>query len=472
MTNDRMTNDESMPNSRCQMPNRKRAAREATQRTTGHAPFHSAIRHSPLIRHSSFVIRHCPAFLLALGLVAVSCRPVPSAEELRKNWPRFRGPDGTGVACAKNVPTSWNGKTGHGILWKTEVPLSSPNSPVVWGDKVFLSGATKEKREVYCFDAQSGKLLWQRPVRVSRREPPGLLEATGYAASTMATDGQRAFAIFATGELAAFDFAGNKVWARDLGQPENSYGYAASLALWHNLLLIQFDQGGQPEDGKSKLLALDTRTGRTAWQATNRPVPSSWATPIVVPTPKGDQVVTAANPWVIAYDAAKGTELWRAKVLGGDVVPSPTFGGGFVFAAQSGSQLVALRPDGSGDVTATKVAWEAVDGLPDVSSPLATGELVFVLTSDGLLTCYDLKKGKKVWDHEFDIPFAASPTLVGDRIYLTANKGVTFVIAAARQHKELARNELGEEVLASPAVLDGRLYVRGSKHLFCIAEKQ
>jgi len=397
----------------------------------------------------------------------------PSVEELRKNWPRFRGPDGTGVAYATRVPSSWNGKTGQGILWKTQVPLYAPNSPVVWGDKLFLSGATKQKRQVYCFDAGSGQLLWQKPVEGilgSDPDPPEVMEGTGFAASTMATDGERAFAMFANGDVACFDFSGKRVWARNLGKPQNSYGHATSLALWHNLLLIQYDQA-QVEDGKSKLLAVSTRSGKTVWQAARRPVPSSWATPIAIQTPQGDQIITAANPWVIAYEAAKGTELWRAKCLAGDVTPSPTFAGGLVFAGQSGSKLAAIRPDGSGDVTATHVLWGAEDGLPDIVSPLANGDSVLVLTSEGLLTCYDAKKGEKVWEHEYDMPFSSSPSLVGDRIYLTANKGITFIIAAGRQYKELGKNELGEEVLASPAILEGRIYMRGKRHLFCIGEK-
>jgi len=447
----------------------------------------------------------------------------PSVEEMRKQWPRFRGPDGTGVAYASNVPIAWDGKTGQGILWKTQVPLPGHSSPIVWGDKLFVTGATKEKREVYCLDANSGKLLWQAAVEGipgSSPEPPDMGKYTGSAASTMATDGERAFAIFANGDLAAFDFSGKRVWARSLGTPETNYGYATSLALWHNLLLIQIDQA-YPEDMKSKLMAVNTRTGRTVWQ-TKRAAPSSWATPIAIPTPQGDQIITEANPWVTAYDAATGTELWKAECLSGEVAPSPTFANGLVYVAMAGGKLCPIRPDGTGDVTATKIPWEAVENLPDTVSPLTNGELVFLVTAQGLATCYDAKKGDKLWEHEFGVSFDASPTLVGDRVYLPSREGITYIFAAARQFKEIGKPDLGiaspkakeadkasareddkgvkehkaakevkaakeakpaakgdkdeeantEEVKASPAFLDGRIYIRTTKRIFCIGAQR
>ncbi|MCX5683844.1 MAG: PQQ-binding-like beta-propeller repeat protein, partial [Planctomycetota bacterium] len=170
----------------------------------------------------------------------------PTAEEIAKQWPRFRGPGGAGVAAYKNIPSAWDGKTGEGILWKVALPLPGHNSPVVWGDRIFLSGATDKKREVYCIDAATGKFLWQKPVDTpegTAAEPPELLEDTGYCAPTLATDGRRVAAIFANADLACFDMAGKRLWARNFGVLKNSYGHATSLDMYHGRVMLQLDQG-------------------------------------------------------------------------------------------------------------------------------------------------------------------------------------------------------------------------------------
>jgi len=393
----------------------------------------------------------------------------PKPEEIARHWPRFRGPGGVATSAYANIPTKWNGKSGEGILWKTPVPLPGRNSPVVWGDAIFLTGATGKEREVYCFDAGSGRLRWQRPVETPEGKaapPPKVEEAAGYAAPTTVTDGRRVAAIFANGDVAAFDFEGKQLWARSLGVPKNTYGHAASLAMYRNIVLVPYDQG-RPEDRKSRLIALDAATGKTLWEAL-RPVGNSWATPIVIDAGGAAQVVTAADPWVIAYAPLTGAEVWRAKCLSGDVAPSPVFAGGVVYAVNTGADLVAIRPDGQGDVTKSHILWRSPDNLPDVISPLAGGGLVWTLLMYGTLTCYDARDGRIVYEHDLDAAFWSSPSLAGDSIYLTSEKGVTFIVSATREFKELGRSELGEKVYASPAFLDGRIYVRGEKHLFAI----
>jgi len=393
----------------------------------------------------------------------------PSQEEIKKNWPRFRGPEGPGISAYTNVPSSWNGKTGEGILWKTPVPLPGENSPIVWENRVFLTGATENKREVYCFDGDSGKLLWQKAVENipgSPLETPKVMEDTGFAAPTAVTDGQRVYAIFANGDVICFDFDGNRVWAKSLGIPENTYGHASSLAMYQNLLLVLFDQGGA-EDGLSRLIALDALSGQTVWE-TQRPVPNSWASPIVINTGTREEIITCGNPWVIAYNPATGKELWRAKCLSGDIAPSPIYANGLVFAANEYAYLAAIRPDGEGDVTETHIAWKAEDGLPDICSPLSNGELVFLLASYGILTCYNAQDGSVVWEQDLKASFKSSPSLVGDRVYLMSNEGVMFIVAAAREYKELGKAELGEKAHTCPAFMDGRIYIRGKENLYCI----
>jgi outer membrane protein assembly factor BamB len=399
--------------------------------------------------------------------------PFPTVEEIERNWPRFRGPQGSGTSRFTNILTSWNTQTGDGIAWKTAIPLFGPNSPVVWENRVFLTGSSASKREVFCFDTTTGKLLWRGSVETqqSPAEPPTVMEESGgYSPSTAATDGRRVYAIFANGDVAAFDYQGARTWARNLGKPDNSYGHASSLELYQNRLLIQFDQGSG-KDNKSRLLALDTATGETAWQSQPRPVPNSWSTPLVIQAAQKPQAITCGNPWVISYNPTDGTEIWRAQALYGEVTPSPVFSGGVVLTVMEGEALCAIRPDGAGDVTKTHIAWKAEDGLPDICSPLADGLRVYLLTSHGTLTCYELSSGKKLWEKELDLTLNASPSLVGDRIWLFTAEGHVIQVAAANEFKELARITMGEEILASPAFTDGRAFIRTKNNLFCIAKK-
>ena len=386
-------------------------------------------------------------------------------------WPRFRGPGGLGISASTNVPANWNGGTGKGILWKSKVPLPGYNSPIVWGDRVFLSGADANVREVYCFDALSGNLLWTGNVpnlAADGAEPVEPGEDTGFAAPTMVTDGRRVYAIFATGDIGCFDFYGRTVWAGNLGTPDSAYGYASSLAMYRDLLLVQYDQGAI-EDEKSKLIALNAFLGHTVWE-TKRPVPNSWASPIVAEIGNQHQIITCGDPWVIAYDP-NGAELWRAKCVGGDIAPSPIYAGGLIFAIEPYTKLVAIRPDGRGDVTKTHIAWSIEEAIPDICSPVSNGELIFLLTTDGLLGCYKVTDGTKLWEEDLREDFWASPTILGNRLYLLSHKGVMFIIEVGTEYKELARCELGEDCHASPAFVDGRIYIRGLKNLYCIGKK-
>ncbi|MEI6563856.1 MAG: PQQ-binding-like beta-propeller repeat protein [bacterium] len=393
----------------------------------------------------------------------------PFEDEAVTNWPSFRGRTGSGVSVSTNLPIAWDGPSGRGILWKTPAPLPGLSSPVAWGNKVFLTGASADKREVYCYDIATGTLLWQMGVTVTSsvaKASPEVNQDTGYAASTPVTDGIFVYSIFANGDVAAIDHCSQTRWTTDLGLPINRYGYASSLALYKNLILIQFDNDPD-KGGVSQVIALDTTTGKLAW-TTPRPVADAWPSPILVETAQGAQLVTAANEWIIAYDPVKGTELWKVKVGGTDSASSPILAGGLVLASVAGDKIYAIRPDGHGDVTKTHVVWQSDTGISDVASPVSDGKLAFSVNTSGSLTCLEVATGKVVWDHSLEGEFYASPGLAGDKLYLVARSGHVFILKVGRQYEEIGKANLGEPSDGSPVFINGKILIRGIKNLFCI----
>jgi outer membrane protein assembly factor BamB len=238
--------------------------------------------------------------------------------------------------------------------------------------------------------------------------------------------------------------------------------------MWHDLLIVPYDQGA--ETGLSRLMALDAATGATRWSVP-RPVPNSWTTPILIRASGGEQIVCSANPWVTAYDPATGAELWRAPVMDGEVAPSPAFDGSNVYVTNKMTKLYCIRTDGRGDVTSTHVKWNASGDTPDIVSPLADEKIVLLVDTFGMLTCFSAADGAQLWQHEYQEAFRSSPTLVGDRIYLMNDKGTMHILAAGAEFKEVASAELGEASNCTPAFLDGRIYIRGKQNLYCISEK-
>ncbi len=408
--------------------------------------------------------------------VAPSIATTPAESAFKENWPRFRGPDGGGLVKADDWPQKWDAATGENIVWKTPVPMPGNSSPVLWGDRLFLTGANADTQKAFCFSRASGKLLWQTPIFAARGEVKAEdirpLPVTGYASPTPATDGVRLYVTFASADIAAVDGDGRVLWARNLGKPEDaadsSYGRATSLLVYKDKVIVQFDRGLEPGEGLSAMLALDARTGRPVWSAP-RPVRRCWCTPILITVAGRAELVANGSPWIIAYDPDNGRELWRCSGMKEDVAASPAFADGLVYVTNDHAKVFAIRPTAAqGDVTATNIVWTAEEGLSDTPSPVCDGRFFLQANSSGLLTCFDAKSGKLFWSEMLDGRVWASPTLAGDRVCVPSEDGNVYLFDLAEKFGPVTACKLGEPLLATPAFADGRIYFRGDKTLFCV----
>ncbi len=393
----------------------------------------------------------------------------PTLEEVRSNWPNFRGPDGIGIAHnAGEVPVKWDGKSGENIFWKTEIPVKGYNSPIIWGNRLFLSGADRKTLVVFCLDAESGAILWQKELNDIPGTPvkkPDTTDDTGLAAPTMATDGIRVFVLFGTGDVACLDFEGNRLWAKNLGVPDNHYGHSSSLITYRDLLLIQYDQ-----NSGGRIIALKTESGNTVYDKI-RETGISWSSPIVVNTGNRYEFILNSLPNVISYDPGTGRELWRVNCMMGEVAPSPAYADGIVFAVNEYARLVAIQPaDLAEPIDSAVVLWDTDEDLAEVSSPLAVKDYIFVAASYGTVSCFDSKTGERYWFQDFENGFYSSPVLAGENILLMDMKGTVFIFKADKEFNLINKCELGETAVTTPAVINNRIYIRGLKNLYCIGK--
>ncbi len=386
----------------------------------------------------------------------------PSIDEVRANWPNFRGPEGIGIAYAETAPIEWDGVSGENIVWKTEIPLPGYNSPVIWGNKIFLSGADEETETVYCIDADTGAILWETElgdIPDSPKEPPDVTEDTGLAAPTLAVDGTHVFALFGTGDIAGINFGGEIIWKKNLGVPDNHYGHSTSLITYRDLLIVQYDQ-----NSGGRIIALRAESGNVAYDQP-RDIQMSWASPILVNTGNRDELILNSNPFVMAHDPVTGRELWRVDCMMGEVAPSLAYADGMVYAVNEYAILAGITLEGT-----PSVVWESEDDLSEVASPVADGDFVIVPTSYGTVSCYDAKSGERYWYQDFSTGFYSSPVMVGDTVYLMDLSGLMYIFTAAQEYSEINQCELGEQAVAVPAFMHGRIYIRGFENLYCIGE--
>ena len=401
------------------------------------------------------------AEIVAINVVADSAvdaiSEAPSAQAVSNdNYPGFRV--NAGVVAKRNVPVSWSGSTGTNMLWKEKVPLSGQSSPVIWGDNVFVTGASIEKQEVYCLNANTGKLKWTGRVGNGSKKPR-VNEETGYAAPTAATDGAGVYAIFATGDIAGFDMSGKKLWEKDLGIPDNPYGHSSSLLVYDGKVIVQYDQRTS-----QKIMALSAKTGATVW-STNRTVKTSWSSPILVNTGNRSEIITVAEPYVAAYNPSNGKELWKIESIGGEVGPSAAYANGLVFAVNDYSTLCAIKTG-----IQPAIQWENNELLSDIPSPVANDKYLFLATSYGVLVCYDAATGEKYWEKDFGKSIYSSPVIAENKVYLMDATGVMHIVSSDKEYRLVGESALGEYSAATPAFTNGRIYLRGVDHIYCFGK--
>lgn len=378
---------------------------------------------------------------------------------IKRNHNSFRGPFGNSISYKSNIPVDWDVETGKNILWKTEIPIHGYNSPVLWGNRLFLTGANEEVRVVYCIDNNTGKILWEQEVKNipgSPSTPPSTTDDTGLAAPTACTDGERVYAIFGTGDIVAYDFEGNQVWGRNLGVPANHYGHSSSLLVWDNKVFVQYDtQRG------SRIIALDTKTGNTVWE-TPRVDDVSWGSPLLAKVDGTYRLFLLALPGLSSYNITTGEQIWYLECMSGEVGTSPAYGDGLIFAANEYAKMVAV------DAKTGEQLWEDNYYLPEVSSPVYYKGYVYIATSYAVVACFDAKNGELMWEFDAQRGFYSSPIIADGKLFVFDRDGYGYIFEAGNELKLIEKHNMGEPVYASPVFDDNRIYIRGNKHLFCI----
>jgi len=434
---------------------------------------------------------------------------LPVAAPTAGSWPSFRGPNASGVADGQHLPDKWKGTTGENVLWRTPIPGLAHSSPIVWGDRVFVTTAissranatfkrglygdgdasddrSRHKWVLYAIDKRTGQIVWQR---VAFEGEPGNkrhIKST-YASASPATDGRVVVAWFGSQGVYAYDVNGTALWNVNLGHvdmgaydiPSYEWGPASSPIIWNGLVLLQCDT-----QADSFVIALDAASGKLVWKTDRDELPS-WGTPTVITTGDGGEVVTNAANYIRGYDARTGQELWR---LGGSskiAAPTPIFADGLIIVA-SGRRperpIFAVRPAARGDLTLDKnrtssaaVAWSKTGRGSYMPTPIAYNGILYSLNNDGIFDAYEVETGKEIYRHRLDpvgSGFSASPVAADGRVYLSNEDGEMLVVEAGRQFRLIATNTMGEPLMATPALSDGVMYVRSASTLFAIGSRR
>jgi outer membrane protein assembly factor BamB len=412
------------------------------------------------------------ALRLALGL-AILLAVAGRAE----NWPGFRGPSGQGISQDKQLPLTWS--LSNNLAWIIEIPGIGWSSPIVWEDRVVVTSATPDGTSchVCCIDATSGKLLWDK--EVLSQAPNRKLTENSHATPTPVTDGKLIYAAFNGGRIVALDFSGTTAWSWGDSQFVSKHGLAASPILHEDMLIMPFDGNGPADvnnigyltawDG-AFVAAFDRKTGQERWRAKRGLSRQAHVTPMVIEVDGRPQLISGAGDVVQGFDPGSGERLWSVRSTGEGVVPSIVCGQGLVFTSSGygAPTLRAIRPGGRGDVTATHIAWESRASVPLMPSFVYADGLLFCIKESGVALCLEAGTGQIIWQERLGGLYGASPVLAAGRLLCLAEDGSTTVIAADRAFKRLARNSLPGPCKASPAISNGRLFIRSQNSIFCV----
>ena len=432
---------------------------------------------------------------------------IASATLSGQNWPRFRGPAASGVADGTPTAVKWDVTTGENVLWKTPVAGVAVSSPIVWGDRVFVSTAvssdptsgiktglygdvepakdvSKHSWKLVALDKRTGKVLWERVahegIPKTKRHPK-----SSQATATPVTDGRHVIVSFGSEGLYAYDVDGKPLWNRDLGvlnagwfyDPDYEWGIGSSPIIWKNLVIVQCDiQKG------SFLAAFDVATGAPVWRTAREEIPS-WSTPAIFEHDGRTELVTQATTFIRGYDATNGKELWRLSGNSEITIPTPIVGPGVVIVTNGyrGVQpMFAIKPGASGDITLkadqttnASIAWSTNRGGPYIPTPIIYGDQLYVLQVNGVLAAYRVSTGERIYQERIGNggSFSASPVAADGKLYVSSEDGDVYVVKTGPKYELLATNHLGEVVMATPAISDGIIIFRGLKDVFAIRQK-
>jgi outer membrane protein assembly factor BamB len=406
-------------------------------------------------------------FALAAALI------LAAAGARADNWPEFRGPTGQGVYKG-TLPLEWG--PGRNVAWKQAVPGRGWSSPVVWEGRVYLTtavpvdGAPGElSLDALALDARTGKPLWQTRVFRQPATAPRIQAKNSHASPTPVVDGRHLYVHFGHQGTACLDLAGKVLWRNTELKYPPVHGNGGSPILAGDLLVFSCDGGSDPF-----VAALERDAGKVRWKVPrgiDAFKPFSFSTPLLIEVNGTRQIVSPGSEAVMAYEPATGKEIWRVCYPGGySVVPRPVYGHGLVYVCTGyeSPRLLAIRPDGRGDVTTTHVAWQTRQAVPHTPSLLLDGDELYMISDGGFASCLDARTGRQHWRKRLPGAYSASPLLAGGRIYFQNEAGTGVVVQAGKEYKELARNALGERTLASYAAADGALFIRTDRHLYRI----
>ena len=400
-----------------------------------------------------------------IAMLALLCG---AASAHADNWPQWRGPGNRGISDEKDLPLTWS--KDKGIRWKVALEGAGVSQPIVWNERIILTasdGRANDRLHVYCYHRDDGKLLWH--TRLFGTAPTDLYPPGGMAVPTPATDGKLVFVLFGTGDLAALDMNGKPAWIRSLAQEygpfRNRWGMGTSPILVDDTLYVQVDHWSQ-----SYLLAVDAKSGTNRWKA-HRPGSVNWTSPLAVEVKGKKQIVAFGTNFARGYDAQNGAEIWRVDGMHFQCIPSPVVFEDLLFAS-SGENTMAIKLDGkTGDLTNSNVVWKNKKANAFLPSPLLYRDYLYLPADKNFVTCFDARTGTAVWKERLGDQFHASPLGAGDRVYIATKEGNVKVLRAGPSFELLADNAMGEMIVASPAVANGRIYLRGEKHLYCVGDK-